>query len=540
MRHLLARLTLALGFALAAWHWLFTPATLVGVRVLELRAEYAERAERLARYRAVPEGEALSAAADAYRQKQMASRPLDPPPALPTAWLDAVQLGARGEGPLQHHGSGRLLYFRADAEPLERVADALRRSLGETGFLNAYATVGSADLEFLLFPEPHSSDAPAAVMFPQRAQAPLWLAGSMLLYAALGWPVRSGVRRDPLPTAVLDLLAAGGWALLFGLPLRIYPSTPAALDDLAGGTLWFWALALLPLLGLARLAARAAWRVETSMDALRVRTLLTNRTVAWSEIRGAEAVETLSPPAGIVLHLESGEQLRIPSTGMIGYLDFLRSLQRLGLLRAPRSREFQEAWMLRTAFSLLLLAALTAPFSFARDVTKDQEFRVRLTAPISTETNQKGDKISAMVVAPEEFEGAVMEGEIKESKSGNKFKGKSTLLFTFHTLTPRKEEPIPVSTDVKSFVNSQGKANVDEEGFVVEKKNNLGKVAIGSGAGALLGAMIGGGKGAAIGAGIGAGASLIVVQFGSKAPNIRFDPGSEIVLSVNPRREGGK
>jgi hypothetical protein len=196
--------------------------------------------------------------------------------------------------------------------------------------------------------------------------------------------------------------------------------------------------------------------------------------------------------------------------------------------------------MLRTAFSLILLAALTAPLSFARDVAKDQEFRVRLTAPISTETNQKGDKISAMVVAPEEFQGAVMEGEIKESKSGNKFKGKSTLLFTFHTLTPRKEDPIPVSTDVKSFVNSQGKANVDEEGFVVEKKNNLGKVAIGSGAGALLGAMIGGGKGAAIGAGIGAGASLIVVQFGSKAPNIRFDPGAEIVLSVNPRREGGK
>jgi hypothetical protein len=52
--------------------------------------------------------------------------------------------------------------------------------------------------------------------------------------------------------------------------------------------------------------------------------------------------------------------------------------------------------------------------------------------------------------------------------------------------------------------------------------------------------MLAGGKGAAIGAGIGAGASLIVVQFGSKAPNIRFDPGSEIVLSVNPRRETAK
>ena len=540
MRHLLARLILAVGFALAAWQWLFTPATLVGVRVLDLRAEYAERAERLARHRAVPEGATLSEAADAYRRKLMGSRPLQPPPALPSAWLDAVQLGARGEGPLQHHHSGRLLYFRADAEPVDRVAGPLRRSLGETGFLNAYATVGSTDLEFMLFTEPHSSDAPTAVMYPQRAQAPLWLAGSLLIYAVLGWPVRRGVRRDPLPTTVLDLLAAAGWAFLFGLPLRIYPSTPAARADAAGGTLWFWALALLPLLGLFRLAARAAWRVEMSTDALRVCTLLTSRTIACREVRGAEAVETLSPPAGIVLHLQSGEQLRIPCTGTVGYLDFLYSLQHLGLLHAPRSREFKEAWMLRTAFSLLLLAALAAPFSFATDVAKDQEFRVRLTAPISTETNQKGDKISAMVVAPEEFQGAVMEGEIKESRSGNKFKGKSTLLFTFHTLTPRKEDPIPVSTDVKSFVNSQGKANVDEEGFVVEKKNNLGKVAIGSGAGALLGAIIGGGKGAAIGAGIGAGASLIVVQFGSKAPNIRFAPGSEIVLSVNPRREGAK
>lgn len=192
--------------------------------------------------------------------------------------------------------------------------------------------------------------------------------------------------------------------------------------------------------------------------------------------------------------------------------------------------------MIRLTLALVLLATLCG----AVDLPRDAEFRVSLTAPISTETNRKGDKISAVVVAPEDFAGAIMEGEIKESKSGNKFKGKSTLLFTFHTLVPRQGESIPVSTDVKSFVNSQGKANVDEEGFVVEKKNNLGKMAVGTGAGALLGGLLGGAKGAAIGAGVGAGASLILVQFGSKAPNIRFDPGSEIVLSVKPRREGAK
>ena len=41
---------------------------------------------------------------------------------------------------------------------------------------------------------------------------------------------------------------------------------------------------------------------------------------------------------------------------------------------------------------------------------------------------------------------------------------------------------------------------MDEEGRVIEKKNNLGKAAVATGAGALIGAAIGGGKGAAIGA----------------------------------------
>ena len=193
--------------------------------------------------------------------------------------------------------------------------------------------------------------------------------------------------------------------------------------------------------------------------------------------------------------------------------------------------------MFRSLIPFFFLAACSLP---AAEIAKDTEFRVKLTAPISTETNKKGDKISAMVSTPPEYAGAVMEGEIKESKSGNKFKGKSTLLFTFQSLVPKQGEPIPVSSDVKSFVNSKGKANVDEEGAIVEKKNNLGKVAMLTGTGALIGALAGGGTGAAIGAGAGAGAALILVQFGAKAPNIRFDPGAEIVLSVSPRRENKK
>lgn len=191
-------------------------------------------------------------------------------------------------------------------------------------------------------------------------------------------------------------------------------------------------------------------------------------------------------------------------------------------------------------FGFLLLTPTAAIGQQAEPIKPDTEFRVRLLAPLSTETAQKGDKITAQITAPDQFKDAMMEGEVRESKSGNKFKGKSTLVFTFKTIVMNDGSVIPVSSDVKGFTNSKGQPDVDEEGQIIEKKNNVGKIAAGGGIGALIGAIAGGGKGAAIGAGIGAGAAIIMVQFGAKAPNIRFDPGSEVLLSVNPRKEDRK
>jgi hypothetical protein len=184
--------------------------------------------------------------------------------------------------------------------------------------------------------------------------------------------------------------------------------------------------------------------------------------------------------------------------------------------------------------AVLGLAAVSLAWS--QEIKPNSEFKIKLLAPVSTETNQKGDKITAQVTSPAEFAGAMMEGEVKESKSGAKLKGTSVLTFSFSKIV-NKEQTIPVSSDVKGFVNSQGKANVDEEGRVIEKKNNLGKVAVATGAGALIGALAGGGKGAAIGAGIGGAASLILVQMAAKAPNITFAPGSEFILSVSPQKK---
>ncbi len=167
-------------------------------------------------------------------------------------------------------------------------------------------------------------------------------------------------------------------------------------------------------------------------------------------------------------------------------------------------------------------------------VPEETEFRVRLLSQISTETSIKGDKLTAQVISPQEFNDYFMEGQVRQSKSG---KGKSSLAFYFDTLeTPDRSAKTHVQASIKYMVNSQGKSDVDEEGDVIKKTNNLGKVALATGLGALIGAAAGGGKGAAIGAGVGAAAALVFIEFhGESATRITFAPGSEFVMTVKER-----
>jgi hypothetical protein len=158
-------------------------------------------------------------------------------------------------------------------------------------------------------------------------------------------------------------------------------------------------------------------------------------------------------------------------------------------------------------------------------------------SPLSTKTNKVGDKISAQVIAPAAFKGDIVEGEVKRVKNGGKINGKSVLNFTFETLY-HHGQAIPVDCSVLSVANSRGQENVDEEGQVIKKKNNIGKFALGMALGAGLGAIFGGGKGAAIGAGAGLAGSLILVEATVKGPSIGFAPGSEFVLSVKERAAG--
>ena len=172
----------------------------------------------------------------------------------------------------------------------------------------------------------------------------------------------------------------------------------------------------------------------------------------------------------------------------------------------------------------------------APTIPPDTEIRINMTTAMSSRLNKPGDTISGVVTSPEQFRGATVEGEIRTAKSSGKVNKTSVLDFVFQSVT-FQGKTIPVAAQVKSVVNSNGKENVDEEGRVIEKKGNTGKFAAITGAGAVIGGLAGGAKGAAIGAGAGAIVSLVVINYGVKGPDIRFDPGTEFVVSVRERRE---
>jgi outer membrane protein OmpA-like peptidoglycan-associated protein len=176
----------------------------------------------------------------------------------------------------------------------------------------------------------------------------------------------------------------------------------------------------------------------------------------------------------------------------------------------------------------LLLPAMAAP-------AQDIEIQAELMNGIGTGTSRKGDLISARVVAPAALQGDMLDGKVNDSKAGGKIGGRSVLSFSFETLR-HGGQAIPLSAKVQSIANSKGQMNTDEEGRVVRgSSGNVGKVAGGTGAGALIGGLARGGRGAAIGAVAGAVASIVLIEVAAEGPSIRLDAGSRVSLLAKSR-----
>lgn len=178
--------------------------------------------------------------------------------------------------------------------------------------------------------------------------------------------------------------------------------------------------------------------------------------------------------------------------------------------------------------TLVFICAVLPITMLAQQVRPHTEFRVKLTGPLSTQANKKGDKLAAQVISPKQFAGSTLEGEITDCKSKGLFHRNAVLNFTFKTLHTRKAA-IPITSDVKLFSNSRGKNNVDDHGTGVERTSEK-LTADAAAAKAAAGKALGGAAKTVISAGL---VSAIVVQLSAKEKDISFAPGSQFVLDVS-------
>jgi flagellar motor protein MotB len=179
--------------------------------------------------------------------------------------------------------------------------------------------------------------------------------------------------------------------------------------------------------------------------------------------------------------------------------------------------------------------SVTALLLTSAALAQDLDLQIELMGPLGTKVSHKGDKVFGRVRNPDAFKGDTVEGTVNEVRSGGKLHGNSILNFSFDTLQ-HAGQAIQITTQIKYFLNSQGKADVDDEGRLIRKGGgNTGKAAAGTAVGGLIGGIAGGWKGAAIGAGVGAAASIAVIEIAADSPEIRFNPGAVVAVSAHAR-----
>ena len=157
-------------------------------------------------------------------------------------------------------------------------------------------------------------------------------------------------------------------------------------------------------------------------------------------------------------------------------------------------------------------AAAPAPPPPPRRFTlaEGSELIIENSSALSTDTLSAGDRFEGTLVEPivkDDWvvakEGAAVEGTVVESTKGGRVKGSAQLAVALTALTLSDGQRIRLETAMKAAAAKS------------EQKKDVGKVAVATGAGAIIGAIAGGGKGAAIGAAVG-GVGGTAVVLGTK------------------------
>ncbi len=162
-----------------------------------------------------------------------------------------------------------------------------------------------------------------------------------------------------------------------------------------------------------------------------------------------------------------------------------------------------------------------------------------LNSDLSTQTAREGDRFTATVRSPNQYEGATIEGRVTAVDRSGRVSGRSQLSLDFDTIRLRDGRSYRFAGILETVRTPDNEVvRVDNEGAVRDSdqtNRTVTRTAIGTAVGAIIGAIAGGGKGAAIGAviGAGAGAGSVYVQ---GRQDLELSSGTEVTIrATGPR-----
>lgn len=158
---------------------------------------------------------------------------------------------------------------------------------------------------------------------------------------------------------------------------------------------------------------------------------------------------------------------------------------------------------------------------------------------LSTTSAREGDRFTATVRQPSQYQGATIEGHVSAVQRSGRITGRSQMTLNFDTVRMGDGRSYRFAGILESVRNAQGDTvKIDNEGSVRDDNQTTKtaqRAAIGTAVGAIIGAIAGGGKGAAIGAivGAGGGAGSVYVQ---GRDDLELTRGTELIIrATGPR-----
>ena len=172
-------------------------------------------------------------------------------------------------------------------------------------------------------------------------------------------------------------------------------------------------------------------------------------------------------------------------------------------------------------------------------ITNGETVIAVIDSELSSATAVDGDRFTATVRQPSQYQGATIEGHISNVRRSGRVTGRSEMTLNFDRIRLRDGGSYRFAGILESVRTAQGdRVSVDNEGSVRDNSQTnktVERAAIGTAVGAIIGAIAGGGKGAAIGAivGAGGGAGSVYVQ---GRDDLDLTRGTELTITTTGPR----